>query len=569
MLKLLLLLASQLAGITAQGCARANTILVEGATYNSLSLAQCQLYCQQNPQCTYFTWNTQTQGCGIRTYSFSGFLDAQAQYTGTPYSGAVANKAFVGRLYRSTQLSNCASNCQYDYYCKSWTWYTDMMANMSNICVMNYEQPTLEIPVTSPTPTSLSTTTSALYLLYSGPKSCYDSSYDQCSYQLSNNLCCTSSLPFIKNCGYDQNGTSGIIQSPNYPSPYGNGVACIWNINAPADTVINITITNFLTEYNDKLFVFRTLYYCNTANETFFSGSLSPRSFLVPENKAAVYFYSDASGSLSGFNLNWIAYSKNKAGCGANVSSTFVKNCGIDQTGDAGSILSPNFPSAYGNNVQCGWNITGPAGSIITLNITSFYTENSADKLYIFWPQNCSSVVGKELSGSLSPQIVNVPQNQVSLYFVSDNNVSYSGFNINWSALTTCTSAVTNITGQSFVKNCGGILNGTSGTIQSPNYPSNYGNNNYCEWTITAPPGTNIVININAFNTEANYDRLFILHSATCAQVVPNLSGSAPAITTPRRIPIGKNAATVFFYSDGSVVSSGFSLTWSVEERSG
>jgi CUB domain len=63
---------------------------------------------------------------------------------------------------------------------------------------------------------------------------------------------------------------------------------------------------------------------------------------------------------------------------------------------------------------------------------------------------------------------------------------------------------------QAFVKNCGSNLSGSSGTIQSPNYPNPYGNNANCEWTITSPPNTRINITITAFNTEAIFDRLFI-----------------------------------------------------------
>jgi CUB domain len=254
-------------------------------------------------------------------------------------------------------------------------------------------------------------------------------------------------LPFVKNCGADQTGTSGIIQSPNYPNPYGNGVACVWNINAPSQMVINVTITNFQTEYNDKLFVsvYRYTYYpygCYITSDKTFSGTLTSRSFLIQQNSASFYFYSDASGSLPGFNINWIAYSTSKDGCASALNSSFVKNCGSDLSGSSGNILSPNYPGAYGNNVACGWNITSPAGTVITLNITSFYVENIADKFYILLPQNCSSAVGKYVTGNLSSQIITIPQNQVSLYFVSDGSISYSGFNISWSAPTTCTAFV-------------------------------------------------------------------------------------------------------------------------------
>jgi hypothetical protein len=276
---------------------------------------------------------------------------------------------------------------------------------------------------------------------------------DPCTTLVNNNICCPDTLPFVKNCGGNQSGISGIIQSPNYPNPYGNGVACVWNITVPAQTVINVTITDFQTEYNDRLFVLTNqpgysyyypyYYLCiNITNNVFLSGSLTPRSFLIQQTTALFYFYSDASGSLPGFNINWIAYSTNTSGCASAISNTFVRNCGSNYTGSNDTILSPNYPLAYGNNLACIWNIVAPAGTVITLNITAFNTENNADKLYIFLPQNCTSAIGKYLTGNLSPQMFTIPQNQVSLYFVSNGNVSYSGFNISWTARSTCASVI-------------------------------------------------------------------------------------------------------------------------------
>jgi len=64
---------------------------------------------------------------------------------------------------------------------------------------------------------------------------------------------------------------------------------------------------------------------------------------------------------------------------------------------------------------------------------------------------------------------------------------------------------------------------------------------------------------ISAFNTEAPYDRLVLLDSDTCAQVVPYLTGSASG---PQTITTGRKKVTVLFYSDSAIVSTGFNLTW-------
>ena len=48
---------------------------------------------------------------------------------------------------------------------------------------------------------------------------------------------------------------------------------------------------------------------------------------------------------------------------------------------------------------------------------------------------------------------------------------------------------------------CGGSLSGSTGTVTSPNYPNDYPNNVYCEWTITVPEEV-ILLTFNDLNIE-------------------------------------------------------------------
>lgn len=54
---------------------------------------------------------------------------------------------------------------------------------------------------------------------------------------------------------------------------------------------------------------------------------------------------------------------------------------------------------------------------------------------------------------------------------------------------------------------CGEVLEGLTGTFNSPNYPSDYTNNLDCQWTISVPSGA-IQIDFTDFSLEA---------SASCA----------------------------------------------------
>ena len=60
---------------------------------------------------------------------------------------------------------------------------------------------------------------------------------------------------------------------------------------------------------------------------------------------------------------------------------------------------------------------------------------------------------------------------------------------------------------------CGGSLVATnvSQTLSSPGYPNNYENNLNCLWTITAPWGFYVTIQIYDMDTETGYDFLYIV----------------------------------------------------------
>ena len=75
--------------------------------------------------------------------------------------------------------------------------------------------------------------------------------------------------------------------------------------------------------------------------------------------------------------------------------------------------------------------------------------------------------------------------NLVSLYFYSSSSVSRPGFELFY----TCNSTIppTQPPTPTPVQ-CGGQLNGPSGTVTSPGWPSNYPNSTECTWNISCNP---------------------------------------------------------------------------------
>ena len=110
--------------------------------------------------------------------------------------------------------------------------------------------------------------------------------------------------------------------------------------------------------------------------------------------------------------------------------------------------------------------------------------------------------------------------------------------------------------------NCGGDLSGSSGSFQSPNYPSNYVANLYCKWTITVPAGSTVSLTFTNFVTEAKYDIVNVCEGSICAPQSrwAQLSGR-PGQADRQYSSVG-NVLTVELITDGRVHSSGFRATY-------
>ncbi|XP_019639370.1 PREDICTED: CUB and sushi domain-containing protein 2-like, partial [Branchiostoma belcheri] len=111
------------------------------------------------------------------------------------------------------------------------------------------------------------------------------------------------------------------------------------------------------------------------------------------------------------------------------------------------------------------------------------------------------------------------------------------------------------------VTGCGGDLTAPSGgPVTSPNYPSNYGNNENCEWSITVPEGSIIRLTFDSFYTERNYDFLTIYDGASDnAAEMGELTGEYWQIS-----PIISTSNTLFlrFTSDWITSRQGFQFSY-------
>jgi len=99
---------------------------------------------------------------------------------------------------------------------------------------------------------------------------------------------------------------------------------------------------------------------------------------------------------------------------------------------------------------------------------------------------------------------------------------------------------------------CDQTLTAASGTITSPNYPSNYPNNVKRTWCIQ--PASAATLTFSAFDTESGYDFVTI-RDANGQQLSKTSGATKPAAATSTKL-------YVTFESDGSVVKTGWSASW-------
>ncbi|RXN27608.1 CUB and sushi domain-containing 1-like protein [Labeo rohita] len=102
---------------------------------------------------------------------------------------------------------------------------------------------------------------------------------------------------------------------------------------------------------------------------------------------------------------------------------------------------------------------------------------------------------------------------------------------------------------------CGGTLRGTTGTISSPHFPSEYENNADCTWSILAEPGDTIALVFTDFQLEDRYDFLEISGTEAPSIWLTGMNLPSPVISS-------KNWLRLHFTSDSNHRRKGFSAQY-------
>ena len=89
--------------------------------------------------------------------------------------------------------------------------------------------------------------------------------------------------------------------SPNYPQQYGNNLDCRWTIKAPVENIITLTLSEFDTENEDKLFIYQGTNIHGKLLTTLFGDNSYP--FFARVNTIYLKFSADSSYNTTGFKI--------------------------------------------------------------------------------------------------------------------------------------------------------------------------------------------------------------------------------------------------------------------------
>ncbi len=160
-----------------------------------------------------------------------------------------------------------------------------------------------------------------------------------------------------------------------------------------------------------------------------------------------------------------------------------------------GIIASGNVTDGSGNyDNDEDWSVLiqpGAPSDFIRLTFTEFNTESCCDKVWVYDGSSTSSPVLLQASGYSLPSDIVTTSDVVRVKFLSDYSVTKSGFNINWTAVNSCTEQTLSFFGPS-----GGFDDG-SGTAQYSDYYDR-------SWLIKPNGAEFVTISFTSFDLDAS-----------------------------------------------------------------
>jgi CUB/sushi domain-containing protein len=100
-----------------------------------------------------------------------------------------------------------------------------------------------------------------------------------------------------------------------------------------------------------------------------------------------------------------------------------------------GTVLSPDYPEGYGNNLNCIWTIISDPGSRIHLSFNDFDLESQFDFLAVKDGDSPDSPILGTFTGAEVPSHLTSNSHILRLEFQADHSMSGRGFNITYNSM--------------------------------------------------------------------------------------------------------------------------------------
>ncbi|XP_069787318.1 cubilin [Narcine bancroftii] len=362
-------------------------------------------------------------------------------------------------------------------------------------------------------------------------------------------------------CGGHLTADHGVITSPNYPHVYTPNLNCTWHVEVTNGFIIVIHFSQpFQIQGSDTDCSSGDYLELRNGPDKFspaltsqkgigrYCGENPPTIMNTTDNQLFVHFLSDGINEGHGFKFT---YDASNLACGRNIF--------ISDSNAIGYIASKNYPNNYPENIDCIWTITVPSGEAVQLDFdNSFFVEPhfECDFDYLELRDGGTSdapLIGR-FCGSTKPSCQRSTGTIMYVRFQTNAAVNHMGFKAKYS-----------------IADCGGMVSGQSGSLQSPRFPSRYPDNSHCEWLLEGPMGHYLTVTFEVFSLEntTNCTKDFVEIREYNAS--GRLLGRHCGNTLPHAMDTSDNLAYVSFNSDAFISDSGFRLHFvaSIEECGG
>ncbi|XP_033126301.1 cubilin-like [Anneissia japonica] len=337
-------------------------------------------------------------------------------------------------------------------------------------------------------------------------------------------------------CNITYLGPNGIVQSPNMAKghpQYENNVLCFYLLKGNVGEKIVIDFTLFDVELEtpcQRDYV--KIEDVATGKTNIICGQHYNLIWESESNEVNITFVSDESRVFGGFNASYQMEPK-----------TRISYCDEILTDNAGTFQSPNYPAKYANDLDCVYSIIADPNYIIEVKFEYFDLEPS---------QHCTddyielSSVGEGITERhCDHQNLlkwNSTTNSAIIKLHTDHIVTDTGFRASFKTHQK----------RMEIESCSRDLPRPSGMFSSPNFPSNYGNNLQCVFTITV--SQNKVVRIDFLEFDIEPPTLGYCSDYVQISQGPKLCGQLQG----HSVISNNNVVVVTFYSDGSNTYPGF-----------